>query len=426
MEFRVPELGEGTYEAELIEWPVGPGDEVQHGQSLGEVMTDKATMELPSPFCGTIDELLASPGEKIEIGQVLLTFSSVGTPIETASIAVEQRHSEGAAVTMSQPKGQKNVLKSATKYPGGNGPKRSVRAAPSVRRMARSLGIDLASVQGSGQGGRILIDDLTSIVQASQSAPATQPGSPSAMLSVGRPGTRIKVVGLRRTIAEHMLTAKRTIPHYTYVDECDVTQLVQMRDSLKEALAARHIKLTYLAFVVKAVVHALKEIPIVNSVLEEEVGEIVLHDQYHIGIATATPRGLIVPVIHHADRFSIAGLAQEIQRLGDAARLDELSLDELRGGTFTVSSVGNIGGLISTPIINHPEVGILGLGKVVKKPVYDDGGRIVPAELLYLSFSFDHRVVDGAIGALFGNAVKRHLLNPAALLIDEGTAPSPL
>jgi 2-oxoisovalerate dehydrogenase E2 component (dihydrolipoyl transacylase) len=421
MEYRVPEIGEGIYEAELIEWSVGPGDVVQHGQSLGEVMTDKATMELPAPFSGTIDELLACPGEKIKIGQVVLTFSSVDEPIETASIAPKQRHSEGVAVGMSQSKGQKNVLRSATRSPGGNGPVRSVRAAPSVRRMARSLGIDLASVRGSGQGGRILIDDLTSIVRTNQSAPVMQPSTPTATLLVGRPGTRIKMVGLRRTIAEHMLTAKRAIPHYTYVDECDVTQLVQMRESLKEALAARRIKLTYLAFVVKAVVHALKEIPIVNSVLEEEVGEIVLHDQYHIGIATATSNGLTVPVIHHADRFSIAGLAQEIRRLGDAARSDELSVDELRGGTFTVSSVGGIGGLISTPIINHPEVGILGLGKVVRKPVYNDAGVIVPAELLYLSFSFDHRVIDGAIGAMFGNAVKRYLANPATLLIDEPT-----
>ncbi len=164
---------------------------------------------------------------------------------------------------------------------------------------------------------------------------------------------------------------------------------------------------------------ALKEVPIVNASLDEEMGEIVLHDQYHLGIASATEKGLIVPVIHHADRYSVVGLAREIQRLGSAARADELSADELRGGTFTISNVGNVGGLVSTPIINHPEVGILGLGSVFKRPVYDDAGQIVPAQILYLSFSFDHRVVDGAVGATFGNAVKRRLLNPAALLLDD-------
>jgi pyruvate dehydrogenase E2 component (dihydrolipoamide acetyltransferase)/2-oxoisovalerate dehydrogenase E2 component (dihydrolipoyl transacylase) len=419
MEFRVPELGEGIYEAELVEWTIAPGDVVQHGQSLAEVMTDKATMELPAPFAGTIDELRISPGEKFQIGQVALTYttSDVATAGEIAEAPQRQADEQ---ISSAASLGTVSVRPtSAARSPGGNGPIRSVRAAPSVRRMARSLGIDLAKVRGSGQGGRILIDDLTALVNLGEAQSSTPRPPAAAPLPVGRPGERIKVVGLRRVIAEHMLTAKRSIPHYSYVDECDVTRLVQLRDSLKDVMSSRGIKLTYLAFVVKAVVQALKKVPIVNASLEDELGEIVLHDCYHVGIATATAKGLMVPVIHHADRYTVAGLAGEIQRLGNAARADKLRVEELRGGTFTVSSVGSVGGLISTPIINHPEVGILGLGKVVKKPVYSENGFIVPADLIYLSFSFDHRVVDGAVGAIFGNAVKDQLSNPGALLIDE-------
>jgi pyruvate dehydrogenase E2 component (dihydrolipoamide acetyltransferase)/2-oxoisovalerate dehydrogenase E2 component (dihydrolipoyl transacylase) len=235
----------------------------------------------------------------------------------------------------------------------------------------------------------------------------------------GKPGTRVKLVGLRRRIAEHMVQAKRTIPHYSYVDEADVTELVRLRSSLKEVYGRAGIKLTYLAFFVKAVVTALKEIPIVNASLDEEKGEIVLHDRYHIGIAVATPAGLIVPVVRDADKKDLAMIARDIDRLSSEARVGRSRSDDVKGSTFTITSVGNIGGLISTPVINHPEVGILGIGKVVRRPVYDETGQLRPAELVYLSFSFDHRVVDGAVGAAFGNVVLRELHNPARLLLPE-------
>jgi pyruvate dehydrogenase E2 component (dihydrolipoamide acetyltransferase)/2-oxoisovalerate dehydrogenase E2 component (dihydrolipoyl transacylase) len=222
---------------------------------------------------------------------------------------------------------------------------------------------------------------------------------------------------LRRKIAEHMALAKRTIPHYSYVDECDVTDLVKLRESLREPFARAGVKLTYLAFAVKAVVAALKEVPIVNASLNEADGEIVLHDRYHIGIAVSTPAGLIVPVIHDADKKDLAAIAREVDRLSTEARAGKAKRDDLLGGTFTVTSVGNIGGLFSTPVINHPEVGILGVGKIVKRPVFDDAGRVRPADLVYLSFSFDHRVVDGAVGAAFANILLRELRNPAALLL---------
>ena len=213
-----------------------------------------------------------------------------------------------------------------------------------------------------------------------------------------------------------MVQSKHTIPHFTYVDECDVTDLVKLRDSLKETFSQKGAKLTYLAFFVKAVVAALKEIPIVNASLNEEAGEIVLHASYHIGIAVATPAGLIVPVVRDADKKSLLDIAKEIERISDDARQGKSRLEDLRGGTFSITSIGNIGGLFATPIIPHPQIGILGVGKIVKRPIYDEHGQVMPADMTYLSFSFDHRVLDGAVGAAFGNAVIRHLQNPAALL----------
>jgi pyruvate dehydrogenase E2 component (dihydrolipoamide acetyltransferase)/2-oxoisovalerate dehydrogenase E2 component (dihydrolipoyl transacylase) len=216
-----------------------------------------------------------------------------------------------------------------------------------------------------------------------------------------------------------MVLAKRTIPHYSYVDECDVTELVRVRDGLKEAYARAGVKLTYLPFFVKAVAAALKEVPIVNASLDEEAGEIVLHDRYDVGVAVATPAGLVVPVVRGADRKDLGQLAREIDRLSAEARSGKARREDLQGSTFTVTSIGSIGGLISTPVINHPEVGILGVGKVVRRPVYDDAGQLRPAELVYLSFSFDHRVVDGAVGAVFSNAVIERLRNPLPLLLPD-------
>jgi pyruvate dehydrogenase E2 component (dihydrolipoamide acetyltransferase)/2-oxoisovalerate dehydrogenase E2 component (dihydrolipoyl transacylase) len=233
------------------------------------------------------------------------------------------------------------------------------------------------------------------------------------------PGTRVKLVGLRRKIAEHLAEAARRVPHYSYIDECDITDLVKLRGQLREPFAKAGVKLTYLAFFVKAVAKALKDVPMVNSTLDEAAGEIVLHDRYHVGVATATPGGLIVPVVKDADKKDLAAVAAEIERLAADARAGKSRLDDLKGGTFTVTSVGNIGGLISTPIVNHPEVGIMGVGKVVKRPVYDEHGAIRPADVVYLSFSFDHRVVDGAVGAAFGNAVAGYVRSPAGLLLPE-------
>jgi pyruvate dehydrogenase E2 component (dihydrolipoamide acetyltransferase)/2-oxoisovalerate dehydrogenase E2 component (dihydrolipoyl transacylase) len=214
-----------------------------------------------------------------------------------------------------------------------------------------------------------------------------------------------------------MSQSKREIPHYSLIDECDVTELVRLRASLKESCDQAGLKLTYLAFVVRAAVAALKEFPILNASLTKDGSEIVFHDRYDIGFAAATPQGLIVPVIHGADRLDLFGVAREIERLTNAARLGKLTPEEVRGGTFTVTSIGNIGGLISTPIIHAPEVAIMGVGRIVRRPIYDEHGDLRPADLVYLSFSFDHRVIDGDVGAHFANAVMQRLSNPARLLV---------
>jgi 2-oxoisovalerate dehydrogenase E2 component (dihydrolipoyl transacylase) len=413
MDFKLPELGEGVYEAELVSWLVQSGQTVKRGQPLMEVLTDKATMEVQSPFAGAIAALQAEPGQLLKVGQVVLTYTAAGEP---ANAPVKELVAAAVAVAPAKPAAhgyRKNGNATTTRRAG-----LTVKAAPSVRYLARKLGIDLQNVGGSGPEGRILIEDLTPLVQSA----APNAKRHAAQVDYGTPGARIKLQGLRRKIAERMARSMQTIPHYSYVDECDVTDLVRLRESLKEPFAQAGVKLTYLAFVVKAVAGALKDVPLVNASLDESGGEIVLHDHYHIGVAVATPAGLIVPVVHDVDKKDLGQIAREIDSISTDARANKIQLDSLRGGTFTVTSIGNIGGLFSTPIINPPEVGILGIGKIVKRPVFDAAGIVKPADLLYLSFSFDHRVLDGAVGAAFGNAVLRRLQNPAVLLLPETLA----
>jgi pyruvate dehydrogenase E2 component (dihydrolipoamide acetyltransferase)/2-oxoisovalerate dehydrogenase E2 component (dihydrolipoyl transacylase) len=284
--------------------------------------------------------------------------------------------------------------------------------------------VDLAHVRGTGPHGRILLDDLTPYLtprpgRGSAAAAAAPNKTDTSKLDFGIAGTRQKLIGLRRRIAEHMVESKKHIPHYSYIDECYLNDVVQLRTQLREPLASTGVKLTYLAFFVKAVARALKEVPIVNSTYDEAAGEVILHSRYHIGVAVAAPTGLMVPVVKDADKKDLATIAADIDRLSNDAKAGRIKIDDLRGGTFTVTSIGGIGGLISTPIINHPEVGIMGVGKVVKRPLYDAHGALKPTDVVYLSFSFDHRVVDGAIGAAFGNIVVRNLQAPAALLLPE-------
>jgi len=425
MNFPLPELGEGVYEAETVRWLVKAGDTVKPGQPLLEVLTDKATMEVPAPFAGAIETLHLKEGQKVKIGDTILAYRPAGKdaePKETTQPASTDGNNTLNRAAQSDdgkanapPSAANQSVKNVNGPPSASPSPGSIKAAPSVRLMARKLGIDLAKIHGSGPQGRVLLDDLTAAVKAAE------PGNAkpiAAKENYGTPGERIKLAGLRRKIAEHLVHAKQVIPHFTYVDECDVTDLVKLREMLKDGYAAKGVKLTYLAFLVKSVVAALKEVPIVNASLDDEAGEIVLHDRYHIGVAVAVPGGLLVPVVRDADKLSLLEIATTIERLSSDARAGKSKLEDLRGGTFTVTSIGNIGGLFSTPIIDHPQVGILGLGKIVKRPIYDDKGALKPADMLYLSFSFDHRVLDGAVGCAFGNAVLRRLRAPGSLFLD--------
>ncbi|HEX4588751.1 MAG TPA: dihydrolipoamide acetyltransferase family protein [Gemmataceae bacterium] len=423
MDFHLPQLGEGVYEAEMIRWLVTAGDAVKHGQGLMEVMTDKATMEVPAPFAGTITEQRVQPGTTIKVGDLILTYTPAGAvpeeiaPPVPAAVARPDGHDALAGLRV-EPGGSSTALVS-NGYPSDGDTPAAVKASPSVRLLARKLGIDLKTVHGSGPAGRVLLEDLHLPAAGSATGVQHVPVPVAAKLDFGRPGTVVKLAGVRRRIAEHLVHAKHTIPHFTYVDECDISELVKLRASLREPFEAHGLKLTYLPFFVKAVVAALKDVPIVNSSLVDDTGEIVLHDRYHIGIATATPAGLLVPVVRDADKKDLATIAREIERLSAEARSGRARLEDMRGSTFTITSIGGIGGLLATPIINHPEVAILGLGRVVKRPVFDAAGNVKPAEMIYLSLSFDHRVVDGAIGAVFGNALIRQLHNPARLLLSE-------
>jgi pyruvate dehydrogenase E2 component (dihydrolipoamide acetyltransferase)/2-oxoisovalerate dehydrogenase E2 component (dihydrolipoyl transacylase) len=405
LDFPLPELGEGVYEAEMVRWLVAPGETVKRGQPLMEVMTDKATMEVPSPFAGTVTRLRTEPGVQVKVGDVVLTYSPAGEPVPSEPRAAaannQQKPADGDGRALAAPK--------ATLDHAGL----PVKAAPSVRLMARKLGIDINRIRGSGPLGRILIEDLGAQLESSRAKEALQP----AKFDYGTPGTRVKLQGLRRLIAERMVKSKQTIPHYSYVDECDVTELVRLRQALRDAADKVGVKVTYLAFAVKAVAAALREVPLVNASLDEAAGEIVLHDRYDIGVAVAIPGGLIVPVVKGADKLDLFQIAREIERLSNDARQGKSKLEDLRGGTFTITSIGNIGGLFSAPIINPPEVGILGIGKVVKRPIFDTAGQVKAADMVYLSLAFDHRVVDGAVGAAFGNAIIKQLQNPLALIL---------
>jgi 2-oxoisovalerate dehydrogenase E2 component (dihydrolipoyl transacylase) len=428
MDFPLPPMGEGLYEVELVRWLVKPGDAVDRGQSLMEVMSDKATMEVPAPFAGTVTATPAEPGSKIKVGQVVLRYDPAGDGQVVASGGREpppEQRGGGvsppseAPATSHAPRGT-NVPRSPNGHPVAAEPARLPVAAPSVRHLARKLGVDLARVRGTGPAGRVLLEDLAPFLSpkgATTERPAAR--ADGAGLDFGVAGTRVKLLGLRRRIAEHMVAAKRAIPDYSYIDECDLTELVRLRAQLKDTFGKAGVRLTYLPFFVKAAARALKEIPIVNCTYDEAAEEMLLHDRYNIGVAVATPQGLVVPVVKDADKKDVAAIATEIDRLSADCRSGRPKLEDLKGGTFTVTSIGGIGGLISTPIINHPEVGIMGVGKVVRRPVYDAHGKLRPADLIYLSFTFDHRIVDGAVGAAFGNAVVKHLQNPASLLLPE-------
>ncbi|MCB0416021.1 MAG: 2-oxo acid dehydrogenase subunit E2 [Bdellovibrionales bacterium] len=422
MEFKLPDIGEGVAEGEITKWLVKAGESVKADQPMVEVMTDKATVEIPSPMNGTIDELLANEGETVPVGQAIVRIAGAGDS------AVKKPSNGGAHAPQDRPVSQPAPTKSAaTKSAPAEDSSAEVLpfkvlATPATRKLARDLQIDLTRVEGTGPHGRITKVDVQMVYEGKQAATsrsshpspstavATRTKAPVSYVPSGSV-ERIPLRGVRKKIAEAMTRSKHTAAHFTYVEEVDMSEIVKMRSAAKEEAKARGIKLTFLPFIIKALIPALREFPYLNSSLDDENQEILLKGDFNIGIATDTDNGLMVPVIKTADRKSIWDLADEIETLSEKTRTGKVSVDDLKGGTFTITNAGSIGGVFATPVINHPEVAILGVNAIRKRPVVK-GDQIAIADMMFLSLSVDHRVVDGADAARFMNRLVYFLSDP--------------
>ncbi len=405
-EFKLPDIGEGVSEGEILKWMVKQGDQVTEDQPLVEVMTDKVNVQIPSPRSGKVAEIRAKEGDIAKVGQTIMV-------IDDGSAGPAARP-QAAASTAPAPPVQQPRQEPAQQ--GGPG----VMATPATRRLARELGVDISTVSGSGPQGRITDDDLRRAASAkSQSVQASPAMQQPATISTAREPDEevVPLRGLRKIIAERMVKSSQTAAQVTHVDEADMTELVLLREAFKGSAEKRGVHLTYLPFVIKALVPALKEFPYVNSSLDEESGSIVLKRHYNIGIATDTDQGLVVPVVKGVDGKDIFEIGAEIGKLADKAKKGQLTLDEVRGSTFTITNVGSIGGMFATPIINLPEAAILGLHKIAKRPVVRDG-KVEVRDMTYLSLSFDHRIFDGAYAARFTTRVIDTLQDTKKLLSE--------
>ena len=397
-DFTLPDLGEGVAEAEIDRWLVEEGQEISEDDPLVQVITDKATAEIPSPFAGVVSRIHVKSGEVVPVGTVLVT---IGDGVRTPDVVsgTGETHEDDSTIPMS-PQGDGSVADGA-------------KAMPPIRRLARELGVDLNDVSGSGPGGRILREDVEGA--AAGSSPADV-GAASGEQEGSAGGRREPFRGVRRKIAERMVQAHLAVPPVTHVEECDVTELDATRRLANER-SPQEARLTYLPFIIKAVVQGLKDHPALNASLDEEAGEICFYDRYDIGIAVDTPAGLVVPVIKAADQKRLRAIASEIERLSSAARDGSLTNIDLSNGTFTVTSPGPYGGLMATPIVLHPQSAILGVHRATDRAVVRDG-QIVIRKMMNMSVTFDHRILDGMTAAKFILDVVRLLEHPAVLALE--------
>lgn len=426
-EFRLPDIGEGIHEGEIVKWFVNVGDTIEEDAVLCEVQNDKAVVEIPSPVAGKVLELLVAEGTVATVGQVLIRFDAPG--YENLKFKGGDEHhapakeeAAPAPVAVAAPAVEAPVASNAR-----------VIAMPSVRKFARENGVALASVVGTGKNGRIVKADVEAFLNGGQAAPvATTDASveedvaveetvaapkPIAIPEGDFPETREKLSGMRRAIAKAMVHSKHTAPHVTLMDEVDVTELVAHRKKFKDIAAEKNVKLTYLPYVVKALVSTLREFPALNVSFDDATGEVIHKHYFNIGIAADTDKGLLVPVIKNADRKSIFAISNEINELATKARDGKLAPNEMKGASCSITNIGSAGGQWFTPVINHPEVAILGIGRISEKPVIKNG-EIVAAPVLALSLSFDHRMIDGATAQHALNHIKRLLSNPELLLME--------
>lgn len=436
-EFRMPDIGEGIHEGEIVKWFVKQGDLVKEDDILCEIQNDKAVVEIPSPVEGTVEEVVVGEGSVAVVGDVLIRLNAPG--YENIQLKGNDHHEEKTiSPEVQQSVEQVNLAPEPTPAPiptQTEGPvvdtNKRIIAMPSVRKFARDNDVDIRIVNGSGKNGRILKEDIenflngditvstpaqTTNIEVDETGHNEQPAAP-IQLEGEFPETREKISGIRKAIAKAMVHSKQTAPHVTLMDEIDVTELVAHRKKFKEVASEKGIKLTYLPYVVKALVSTLKEFPEFNRSYDDATSEIIQKHYYNIGIAADTERGLLVPVIKHADRKSIFGLSKEINELATKAREGKLAPNEMKGASCSITNIGSAGGQWFTPVINHPEVAILGLGRISEKPIIKNG-EIVAAPVLALSLSFDHRMIDGATAQYALNHLKRLLAEPELLLME--------
>ncbi len=450
-EFKLPDIGEGVTEGEIVNWLVKVGDSLASDQDMVEVMTDKATVTIGSPKAGTVTELRGKVGDVVPVGNVMIVLEvsedaapSIPAASATPATASAATAPAPAAVPQASPEdsGTTAVGDIREQLPGMSAPAAGVvaakpaagsayfndkpLAAPATRKYAREAGVDIRQVSPSGAAGRITREDIERFGQG-QSAPSTPgpvaavPPQVAAVQPVPRTvgDERVPIRGMRKRIYENMARSKHTAAHFTYVDECDATELKALRERSKRFADRAQIRLTFLPFIVKAVVAALKRHPELNCLVDDAAMEMVLKRTYDIGIATSTDTGLIVPVVRNADRLSILEIAKEIDRLALNAKEGKTLKEDLGGSSFTITSLGKLGGLFATPVINYPEVAILGIHEMKRKPVVR-GDQIVIGDVMLLSLSFDHRIVDGHIGAAFAQTIIEYLQEPDRLLVEMG------
>jgi 2-oxoisovalerate dehydrogenase E2 component (dihydrolipoyl transacylase) len=406
--FKLPDLGEGTVESEIGEWFIKVGDTVNEEDIVGTVMTDKAAVEVSSPVTGKVVKLAGEPGDVIAVGAPLVVFDTSGgvaaeaAPVPEAPVGSPSDPQEIAAEAAPEPES----AASADKETAGR-----VITSPAIRRRAKEAGVDLSLVPGTGPGGRIVRKDLDKYLKARATGAAiAQPATPSNEVK------ETKIIGVRRVIAERMQAAKLEIPHFTYVEELDVTELEALRKHLNEKRDASD-RLTLLPFLGLALIRALRDFPQCNVTHDKDRNLLLQHEAVHLGVATQTPDGLKVPVVRHAEVRSLDALSAEIRRLSDAARTNKATKSELTGSTITITSLGKLGGIVSTPVINAPEVAIIGVNRAVERPVVIDG-QVQVRLIMNLSSSFDHRFVDGYDAAALIQRIKEMLEHPATIFIQ--------
>jgi pyruvate dehydrogenase E2 component (dihydrolipoamide acetyltransferase) len=450
-EFKLPDIGEGVTEGEVVSWLVKPGDVVKEDEPMVEVMTDKATVTITAPKAGKIAETRGKVGEIVQVHAVLVVFDLGGDGAPVAAPAPTNGNGHAAKNGAAKDDGPAATAVGDIRetLPGMSAaPQRSPGAAPgyfnakpiatpATRKVARDLNVDLTRVPPTGPQGRVTKTDVEAFSKSGAPAGATSPSVSAPTISMPAPPVaareavriapppashaaleeRVPFAGLRRKIATKMAQSKHTAAHFTFVEECDVTALKALRARMKPAADAQGVKLTFLSFITKACVAALKKHPILNSALDESTNELVYRKYYNIGIAASTDAGLIVPVVKDADRKSLLDVARDIERLANDAKAGKSKVEDLSGSTLTITSLGQQGGLFATPILNFPEVGILGVHQMKQKPVVRDG-MIAIGEVMLLSLSFDHRIVDGHVGAAFAYDVISYLENPDKLFLE--------